>query len=33
MPAGTSMRNFDHYGQMLASKKFELYDFGKERNQ
>lgn len=33
MPAGSSMRSLDHFGQMYKSKKFEKFDFGQARNQ
>ena len=31
-PAGTSVQNIFHYGQMIMSKKFQSYDFGSEKN-
>ncbi|EDO41646.1 predicted protein, partial [Nematostella vectensis] len=29
-PAGTSVKNMIHYAQMYKSKKFEMYDYGKD---
>ena len=31
-PAGTSVQNILHYGQMIISRRFQAYDFGSEKN-
>ena len=31
-PAGTSVQNVLHYGQMITSRKFQAYDFGRKKN-
>lgn len=31
-PAGTSVQNILHYGQMILGNKFAAYDFGREKN-
>ena len=31
-PSGTSFRSLDHYRQLVLAKRFQMYDFGTERN-
>ena len=32
LPAGTSVKNMNHWSQLTTSKKFQRYDYGKEGN-